>query len=53
MAKLSKNQRKREIIATDVKQSKQSTLEDLSFQFNIERAKEMNGGAVAYVKTLL
>jgi hypothetical protein len=40
MNKLSKNQRKREIIAADVKHNKQSTLEDLSFQFNIERAKE-------------
>ncbi len=40
MGKLSKNQRKREIMKVDVKQSKQSTLEDLSFQFNIERTKE-------------
>ena len=40
MAKLSKNQQKREIIAIDVKQAKQSTLEDLSFQFNIEKARE-------------
>ena len=40
MGKLSKNQQKREIIAVDVKQAKQSTLEDLSFQFNIERTKE-------------
>ena len=40
MAKLSKNQQKREIIAIDVKQVKQSTLDDLSFQFNIERIKE-------------
>jgi hypothetical protein len=40
MVKLSKNQRKREIMAADVKKAKQSTLEDLSFQFNIERTKE-------------
>lgn len=40
MGKLSKNQQKREVIAIDVKQAKQSTLEDLSFQFNIERTRE-------------
>jgi hypothetical protein len=40
MCKLSKNQQKREIMAVDVKQAKQSTLEDLSFQFNINRNKE-------------
>jgi hypothetical protein len=40
MGKLSKNQQKRETVAIDVKQAKQSTLEDLSFQFNIERTKE-------------
>ena len=42
MGKLSKNQQKREIVAVDVKRAKQSTLEDLSFQFNINRAKEAN-----------
>ncbi len=40
MGKLSKNQQKRELVAVDVKQAKQSTLEDLSFQFNIDRTKE-------------
>jgi len=40
MGKLSKNQLKRETVATAVKQAKQSTLEDLSFQFNIERTRE-------------
>jgi hypothetical protein len=40
MGKLSKNQLKRERIAIDVKQAKQSTLEDISFQFNINRTKE-------------
>ena len=40
MGKLSKNQQKREIMKVDVKQAKQSTLEDLSFQFNINRSKE-------------
>jgi hypothetical protein len=40
MGKLSKNQLKRETVAIDVKQAKQSTLEDLSFQFNIDRTKE-------------
>jgi hypothetical protein len=37
--KLSKNQQ-RETAATAVKQAKQSTLEDLSFQFNIERTRK-------------
>ncbi|HEX7482057.1 MAG TPA: hypothetical protein VF350_01130 [Candidatus Bathyarchaeia archaeon] len=49
MAKLSKNQQKREIIAIDVKQAKQSTLEDLSFQFNIEKARE----AITPIKAIL
>ncbi len=40
MVRLSKNQQKREIISVNVKQKKQSTLEDLSFQFNINRNKE-------------
>jgi hypothetical protein len=40
MVKLSKNQQKREIMAVDVKQAKQSTLEDLTFQFNINRTKD-------------
>jgi hypothetical protein len=40
MVKLSKNQQKREIMAADVKQAKQSTLEDLTFQFNINRTKD-------------
>jgi hypothetical protein len=42
MDKLSKNQQKREIIALEVKKAKQSTLEDLSFQFNIERTRYAN-----------
>jgi hypothetical protein len=49
MVKLSKNQQKREIIAIDVKQVKQSTLDDLSFQFNIERTKELVKPAKAIV----
>jgi hypothetical protein len=40
MGKLSKNQQKREIMKVDVKQAKQSTLEDLYFQFNITRTRE-------------
>jgi hypothetical protein len=40
MDKLSKNQQKREIMAIDVEQAKQSTLDDLSFQFNIYRTKQ-------------
>jgi len=40
MNKLSKSQQKIEIIAADVKHAKQSTLDNLSFQFNIERSKE-------------
>ncbi len=47
MGKLSKNQLKRETVATAVKHAKQSTLEDLSFQFNINRAKEANKPAKA------
>jgi hypothetical protein len=49
MGKLSKNQLKREIMATAVKQAKQSTLKDLSFQFNIERTK----GAITPTKAIL
>jgi len=49
MGKLSKNQQKREIVAVDVKRAKQSTLEDLSFQFNINRAKEANKPTKAIV----
>jgi hypothetical protein len=49
MVKLSKNQQKREIIAADVKKAKQSTLEDLSFQFNIERSKEATKPSKAIV----
>jgi hypothetical protein len=40
MGNLTKNQRKREIMKADVKKAKQSTLEDLSFQFNITRTRE-------------
>jgi len=40
MSKLSKNQQKREIVAIDVKHAKQSTLDDLSFQFTINRTQE-------------
>ena len=40
MDKLSKNQQKREIMAVDVEQANQSTLDDLSFQFNINRTKQ-------------
>jgi hypothetical protein len=40
MGNLTKNQQKREIMKAEVKQAKQSTLEDLSFQFNINRSKE-------------
>jgi len=40
MGNLIKNQRKREIMKADVKKAKQSTLEDLSFQFNITRTRE-------------
>jgi hypothetical protein len=49
MNKLSKNQQKREIIAADVKHAKQSTLENISFQFNIERANEAIKPAKAIV----
>jgi hypothetical protein len=40
MGKLSKHQQKREIMKVNVEQSRQSTLQDLSFQFNIERTKQ-------------
>jgi len=40
MSNFTKNQQKRELMKADVKQKKQSTLEDLSFQFNIKKAKE-------------
>ena len=40
MGNFTKNQQKREIMKVNVKQAKQSTLEDLSFQFNIDRTKE-------------
>src|ERR1700690_4297226 len=43
MVNLTKNQQKRELIKADVSQLKQSTLDDLSFQFNIERTKEVVG----------
>ncbi len=41
MVNLTKNQQKRELMKTDVSQSKQSTLDDLSFQFNIERSTQV------------
>jgi hypothetical protein len=49
MNKLTKSQQKREIIAADVKHSKQSTLDTLSFQLNIERSKEAIKPAKAIV----
>jgi hypothetical protein len=49
MSKSSKKQLKRELTAVDVKQKKQSTLEDLSFQFNINRKKEASKPAKAIV----
>jgi hypothetical protein len=49
MNKLTKNQQKREIIAADVKHAKQSTLDTLSFQFNIESANEAVKPAKAIV----
>ncbi len=49
MDKSSKKQQKREITAVDVKQKKQATLEDLSFQFNINRKKEASKPAKAIV----
>jgi len=49
MVKLSKNQQKREMVAVDVKRAKQSTLKDLAFQFNINKAKE----AIKPTKTIV
>ena len=42
MVNLSKNQQKREIMKVNVEQAKQSTLDDLSFQFNIPKKNEEN-----------
>ncbi len=41
MVNLTKNQQKREIMKVDVEQAKQSTLDNLSFQFNTGRSKEI------------
>ena len=40
MSNLTKTQQKREIMKTEVKQEKQSTLDEMSFQFNIKKSKE-------------
>jgi hypothetical protein len=40
MGNFTKNQQKREKMKVNVENAKQSTLEDLSFQFNIERSRE-------------
>jgi hypothetical protein len=40
MGNFTKNQPKREKMKVNVESAKQSTLEDLSFQFNIERSRE-------------
>jgi len=40
MVNLTKNQQKRELMKAEVSQLKQSTLDDLSFQFNIEKDRE-------------
>ena len=40
MGNLTKNQQKREIMKADVEKAKQSTLDNLSFQFNINRTTE-------------
>ena len=49
MGNLTRNQKKREIMKAEVKQAKQSTLEDLSFQFNINRSKEATSPTKAIV----
>jgi hypothetical protein len=49
MVNLTKNQQKREIMKADVKQAKQSTIEDLTFQFNIKRSKEATAPTKAIV----
>jgi hypothetical protein len=41
MVNLTKNQQKREIMKANVEQAKQSTLDNLSYQFNITRTKEV------------
>ena len=40
MGNFSKNQQRREIMKANVERAKQSTLDDLSFQFNIEKTRE-------------
>ena len=49
MGNLTKNQKKREIMKAEVQQEKQSTLEDMSFQFNINRSKEATAPTKAIV----
>ncbi len=40
MGDFTKNQQRREIMKVDVKRAKQSTLDDLSFQFNVAKEKD-------------
>ena len=40
MGNLTKNQRRRETINSSIKQDKQSTLDNISYQFNIERKED-------------
>ena len=42
MVKLSKNQQKREKMQVDVKQSKQSTIDNILYQFNIPKTRDAN-----------
>ena len=44
-----RNQRKRELTQTEVKKSKQSTLDDISFQFNIQKPTRANKPSKAIV----
>ncbi len=41
MGNFTKNQQRREIMKVNVERAKQSTLDDVSFQFNIERTKDV------------
>jgi hypothetical protein len=49
MVKLSKNQQKREKMNVDVKQSKQSTIDNIIYQFNIPKTKDTNANVKAII----
>ena len=42
MGNFTKNQQRREIMKANVERAKQSTLDDMSFQFNVAKDKRRN-----------